>query len=47
MNTIYDIENVLGVWLIAVRTPDGARILVNHKGAKREALRKANLAVVP
>lgn len=46
MNTICNIRKVFGVWLVEVRTPDGASLLINHAGTAEEALHKARWADV-
>ena len=41
MNTIHNIQKVLGVWLVDVHTPTCGRLLINHSGTKEEAVLKA------
>lgn len=41
MNTILEIKEVCGVWLVGILTPDGTPLLINHMGAREEAIQKA------
>lgn len=44
MNTILEIKEVCGVWLVGILTPDGTKLLINHMGTAKEAIQKARRA---
>lgn len=44
MNTIRDAKQVIGVWLVDTRAPDGTPMLINRKGTAEEAIEKARRA---
>lgn len=41
MNTIYNMKQVFGVWLVEVHASVGTPMLINHKGTEEEAWENA------